>query len=138
MTPTQTGEEMRKFADACVERIAGIGADQYYNPETGLQLFETMSMGDLITYYNEELFDLATYAMMTKIRLDRIQRVLSADSALQHLLTLAKQASKGEPGVFEAVKLRSSLRTAVKNVQAIYYGQETFDASGTGDAGISV
>jgi hypothetical protein len=59
----------------------GVGADQY--SEGDRQRFETMPLGDLIQYAREEAQDLAVYATMLDIRLQRLASALREKGASQ-------------------------------------------------------
>jgi hypothetical protein len=78
MSPQQLGEEIERFIADCVQRVAGIGRDQYYNAETNTQRFETMPLDDLFEYYEEELRDIVNYATMAHIRLKRLREALAS------------------------------------------------------------
>lgn len=71
MTPKELANEVAAFIEASTSRITGIGAEQYHQPGKP-QKFETMQFEDLATYYREELMDIANYAAMTSIRIDRV------------------------------------------------------------------
>lgn len=74
MTPQELAENVETVIRQCTERVGpdSIGARQYY-VEGQPQKFETMSFPDLAQYYREELLDLVNYAVMTTIRIDRLQ-----------------------------------------------------------------
>jgi hypothetical protein len=56
------------------DRILGVGQEQYGQEED--QLFETMPLDKLFEFAREELDDIIVYAVMLKIRLDRMEAVL--------------------------------------------------------------
>ena len=70
MTVDELSRRANVFFDGVVERLEGVGAEQYSAGST--QLFETMPLGKLETYMREELQDVAAYALMLSIRLDRL------------------------------------------------------------------
>ena len=74
MTPSQLAEYVTEFIGECQSRVMGVGADQYSQGES--QKFETMPLPDLITYAREEAQDLAVYAAMIDIRLQRLEAAL--------------------------------------------------------------
>jgi hypothetical protein len=76
MTPDQLADEVDYQIERCVKRIEGIGADQYAQEED--QKFETMDLDDLFEYANEELDDIINYAVMLRIRLDRLRQAAKA------------------------------------------------------------
>ena len=71
-----TSEELAEFVTGEVERlrtrIMGVGKDQYEDGDE--QLFETMPLEQLFEYAREELDDIVVYALMTKIRLNRLEQ----------------------------------------------------------------
>jgi hypothetical protein len=74
MTPAQLAEYVTEFIGECQARVMGVGAEQYSNGDQ--QKFETMPLGDLIQYAREEAQDLAVYAAMVDIRLQRLEAAL--------------------------------------------------------------
>ncbi|MFF1739623.1 hypothetical protein [Streptomyces mirabilis] len=76
MTPAQLAEYVTEFIGECQARVMGVGAEQYSQGEQ--QKFETMPLLDLIQYAREEAQDLAVYAAMVDIRLQRLETALRA------------------------------------------------------------
>lgn len=76
MTPEELADEVEGFIGQCRGRILGVGADQY--DEGDGQKFEKMPLVELITYAREEAQDLAVYAAMIDIRLQRLEERLHA------------------------------------------------------------
>lgn len=77
MSPEALAVEIGRIVVECQDRVTGIGAQQYYTPGEP-QKFETMDFDDLAQYYREELLDIVNYAVMTMIRIDRIQKAFVA------------------------------------------------------------
>jgi len=75
VTLDQFVNEFRDFAAQCELRITGVGADQYQLAD-GSQQFETMPLGDLYAWAEEELLDVGVYAAMLAIRLRRVRAAL--------------------------------------------------------------
>jgi hypothetical protein len=71
VTSEELAEKVTEFIDECRFRILGIGAEQY--DEGDGQKFEKMPFPDLIQYAREEAQDLAVYAAMIDIRLQRLE-----------------------------------------------------------------
>lgn len=71
MTSDQLADEVSQFVAECAVRIRGVGKDQYEGK--GYQKFETMEMDELFEYMEEELRDVANYAVFLAIRLRRIR-----------------------------------------------------------------
>ncbi|MGV9815785.1 hypothetical protein ACWDTQ_28235 [Streptomyces cellulosae] len=74
MSPEELAEGVSHFIRACRARVLGVGADQY--DEGDGQKFEKMPLPELITYAREEAQDLAVYAAMIDIRLQRLEAAL--------------------------------------------------------------
>lgn len=71
MTPDQLAEHVRTFVGGCIDRVVGVGAEQYSQGST--QKFEVMPLGQLIDWTDEELQDVVVYAVMLSIRLRGIR-----------------------------------------------------------------
>ena len=89
MTPDQLADHVRTFVSGCIERVVGVGAQQYSQGTT--QKFEIMPLGQLIDWTDEELQDVVVYAVMLSIRLRGIRDRVAAD--LEHRLTVLDEAA---------------------------------------------
>ncbi|MEU4580008.1 hypothetical protein [Nonomuraea sp. NPDC023979] len=73
-----TSEELAKAVETTVKavksRILTVGKEQYDKGDE--QLFEQMTINELLNYAVEECDDQIAYAVMTRIRLVRLQRKL--------------------------------------------------------------
>lgn len=79
MTPEQLAKEADRFFTQCRSRIEGTGTDQYYDPETKTQSFETMSLQQLFEEARQEAYDLANYALMISLRVDKLQATIDSE-----------------------------------------------------------
>ena len=80
MTPEQLAKEADRFFAQCRSRITGTGTEQYYDPETQTQSFETMSLQQLFEEARQEAYDLANYALMISLRVDMLQAVIDREN----------------------------------------------------------
>jgi hypothetical protein len=78
MTPAELATNVRVFINLCTARVGpdSIGAKQYH-VDGQPQKFETMPLDDLFEYIEEEIRDLANYATMLHIRIDRLRTELN-------------------------------------------------------------
>ncbi|MEV2279301.1 hypothetical protein AB0I72_27360 [Nocardiopsis sp. NPDC049922] len=79
MTSEDLAREVNATIAACQERVVGVGNSQYSYGDT--QRFEEMPFADLVLMAREEVQDLIVYAVMTDIRLKRLQEAISAFNA---------------------------------------------------------
>ena len=79
MTPYELALEIHRAAADAAERAETIGAEQYSDGQT--QQFETMPLDELFEYADEELLDLINYAVMTRIRLNRLRVAIGERTA---------------------------------------------------------
>lgn len=87
MAPAEVAENVRRIVGLAQERVGpnSIGAQQYYR-EGQPQRFETMSLGDLVQYVEEEVLDLVNYSCMLYIRLERIKQLMIQVEVKKHEL----------------------------------------------------
>jgi hypothetical protein len=78
VTPEQLADRVTLFIEECRSRVLGVGAEQY--AEEDGQKFEKMPLPELITYAREEAQDLAVYAAMIDVRLQRLEVLFQAPS----------------------------------------------------------
>lgn len=76
MTSEELANEVMTAVAACQERVMGVGNEQYSFGET--QKFEELPLGELVLMAREEVQDLIVYAVMTDIRLKRLEAALNA------------------------------------------------------------
>jgi hypothetical protein len=76
VTSEELAREVKAAVAACQDRVMGPGNSQYSYGET--QKFEEMPLGDLVEMAREEVQDLIVYAVMTDIRLKRLQEAINA------------------------------------------------------------
>lgn len=62
------------FIGGACSRVMGTGAIQY--EENGQQKFESMSLDELVDWTIEELQDVAVYACMLSIRVERVKELV--------------------------------------------------------------
>jgi len=74
MDSAELGDYVEEQIERLWQRIMGPGQEQYGQDEH--QLFETMPLETLFEYAREELDDIIVYAVMTQIRLNRMEEVL--------------------------------------------------------------
>lgn len=77
MSPSKLADvvevEVAKTVALVRERLAGVGADQYYDAATDTQKFETMDLDALMQYCEEEALDVVAYGVMLRIRFARLR-----------------------------------------------------------------
>lgn len=83
MKPEELAAEVGQTVRLAQERIKGIGAEQYAQPD-GTQKFETMNLDDLLQMAEEEALDLINYAVMMRIRFARWRRQLEKVEVLNN------------------------------------------------------
>lgn len=76
MTPDALAGYVQDFITAAKARVTGVGAEQYAGADS--QKFERLSLSELFTMAREEAQDLAVYAAMIDIRLQRIEEALNS------------------------------------------------------------
>ncbi|MEV0823881.1 hypothetical protein [Nonomuraea rubra] len=74
MTSEELAAAIKTSVEAVQGRILGVGKDQYDYGDS--QTFEKMMISDLIDWAIEEADDQIAYAVMLRIRLTRLKRVL--------------------------------------------------------------
>lgn len=74
MTSEQLADYVSDFIVACTTRVRGVGDEQY--SEGTHQKFEAMGVDELFDWAMEEVQDLAVYAAMLHIRLDRVKQAI--------------------------------------------------------------
>lgn len=92
MTSEDFANEVAAAVLAVRERILGIGREQY--ERNGRQQFEDMTPAQIVQFGLEEAEDLIAYAVMLRIRLNEVKKVMK----------LLDQPSKGRhaaPGNFD-------------------------------------
>lgn len=92
------------FFNRCKERLEGTGAEQYYDPKTDTQKFETMEMEELFEYAREEAYDLANYALMIALRVGGMQNQLDDAEVEENQLDDAEIAEHPIMNLREAVE----------------------------------
>ena len=75
MKSEELSKEVDTFIRECQGRVMGVGAEQYSMGD--VQKFEVMPLDDLLEYAQEELRDMAVYACMNHIRLQRVRDALA-------------------------------------------------------------
>lgn len=76
---------MGVFVNAVAHRIAGPGREQYEKRRDNggvFQSFEQMTPREIVRMAREEVQDLGAYALMTDIRLARLERALKVNDAI--------------------------------------------------------
>jgi len=75
--------EVESFIYETKDRVLGIGDEQYSRGDD--QKFEVMAFDDLFEYLEEEIRDVAAYATMLHIRIERMKKAIpsSCYSALE-------------------------------------------------------
>lgn len=53
-----------RFVNDATARIESTDGSKYYDPNTDTMLFETMPIGELVRYADEEILDIPNYAVM--------------------------------------------------------------------------
>lgn len=76
--------EVEDFIAKVSERITGTGNDQYSTGEN--QQFEAMPLDSLIEYMEEELRDVAAYATMLHIRMQRVKKEFDRRKSISVIL----------------------------------------------------
>lgn len=71
MTSEELAQEVEDFIERCQDRITGTGNEQYSRGDR--QLFEDVPLERLIVMIQEEIQDVACYATMLEIRLERLR-----------------------------------------------------------------
>ena len=71
MTSEQLAAHVRAFIENAKNRVRGVGDQQYSSGD--MQRFEVMPLAELLDWADEELQDVAVYAAMLSIRLERIR-----------------------------------------------------------------
>ena len=79
MSPEELSTEVDRFIRDARSRIVGVGADQYHT-EGEPQRFETLDLDHLFEYVREALLDLANYAVMLGIRVERLRAIVRAQT----------------------------------------------------------
>lgn len=102
MTPEQLRNEARRFFAQCQSRIEGTGTEQYYDPETQTQAFETMTIPQLFEEARQEAYDLANYALMISLRIDMLQ------SRFEHDYRQQEAAADDKPNLIPVKPYRDS------------------------------
>lgn len=79
VSPEKLANRTESLIRHCVGRVGpeSIGAEQYYDEQTDTQKFETMSVDELLQYYQEEAMDMINYGVMFYIRLDAARTVIA-------------------------------------------------------------
>jgi hypothetical protein len=87
MSPEEVAVNVERIVKKAQERVGpnSIGAKQYYVPGVP-QKFESMSLGDLVQYVEEEVLDLVNYSCMLYIRLERIKELMVKVEVEKHKL----------------------------------------------------
>lgn len=75
MSPAQLAAEVGEFIEKAQKRVTGVGADQYDNGTEG-QKFEGLPVAELFDWAEEELLDVAVYAAMLSIRIQRLKKAV--------------------------------------------------------------
>lgn len=75
---TFVAEGVLRYLSEATDRVTGIGEMQY-QLEENLQKFEKMNLDDLFDYAKEELQDVAVYATMLHIRLERLKSIVTGE-----------------------------------------------------------
>jgi hypothetical protein len=79
ISSSELGLAVNVFLYGAVQRVAGVGAEQYEKRDKNgdpFQAFEEMTPFELVTMAREEVQDLGVYAAMTDLRLARLQASL--------------------------------------------------------------
>lgn len=75
MSPLDLATAVAATVGACQSRVVGVGAEQYSDGTA--QKFEGAKVSELIAMAREEAQDLVVYAVMTDIRLARIEAAIA-------------------------------------------------------------
>lgn len=72
MTSEELADHVAAAVDATRARVLGPGAEQY-DDGSGVQKFERLPVPDLARWALEEIDDLMVYAVMLRIRIERLR-----------------------------------------------------------------
>ena len=75
MTSKELAHEVAATILACTDRVVGIGSKQY-SFDDGSQKFENLDLPELYDMASEELEDIIAYAVMLRIRIQRLKELL--------------------------------------------------------------
>ena len=102
MKGSDLAQRVAETLTLCQAQIAK-GQKDYYNPETDLQLFETMPLDKLFAYALEETADQVVYAVMQAIRIARLRQVAAEiQHGLETIILLARFLN-GSQGKYIAI-----------------------------------
>lgn len=79
MTSEELADHVAAAVDATRARVLGPGREQY-DDGTGVQKFERLAVPELARWALEEIDDLIVYAVMLRIRIQRLETALGEDS----------------------------------------------------------
>jgi len=76
LTSEELAEHVEAFIVAAVTRVRGPGDDQYSNGDR--QAFEGRTLDEQFDELRDELYDVANYAVMLNIKVERLQQEIAA------------------------------------------------------------